>query len=248
MTIAQTSMTRNVPALLSLGRIEYGRALEMQHELVRLRQADEIPDTLVLLEHPPVITLGKSGREANLLVTEAELGRRGVALFRIERGGDATYHGPGQLVGYPVFRLPHGFAGVRRFVERVEAALVGALALVRVRAAVRPGLVGVWVGERKIASIGVAVKKWVTSHGFALNVTTDLDAFRLINPCGMAEVEMTSIGREGGETGDEVVRQAVAAGFEQEFGIRLQANLPRSLTSLTNGLSLSASDSASVRV
>lgn len=236
--------------LLSFGPVEYGRALELQHGLVALRQADEIPDTLVLLEHPPVITIGKSGQAANLLVPEAELARRGIAVRRIERGGDVTYHGPGQLVGYPVFRLRQGIAGVRAFVEGVERALVAALGRLGVGAGLRPGLIGVWVADRKIASLGVAVRHAVTFHGFALNVTTDLDAFRLINPCGMPDVTMTSVGREGGNAAG--VRSAVVRGFESEFELDLrpaagQSHLPRSFTSLTNGLSAAAIDSASAR-
>ena len=242
------STARGSAALLSLGRVEYGRALEFQRELWRLRCADEIPDTLVLLEHEPVITLGKSAKAANLLASEAELERRGVALYRIERGGDVTFHGPGQLVGYPVFKLPSGLAGVRRYVEGVEAVLVAALARLNVRAGLRAGHIGVWCEERKVASIGVAVKRRVTFHGFALNVTVDLDWFRLINPCGMAAVAMTSVSREGGVTDDERVRAAVVAGFEQVFGIELQAKLPRILASLTNGLSTSAIASTSDRV
>jgi lipoate-protein ligase B len=242
------STARGSAALLSLGRVEYGRALEFQRELWRLRCADEIPDTLVLLEHEPVITLGKSAKAANLLVSEAELARRGVAIYRIERGGDVTFHGPGQLVGYPVFMLPSGLAGVRRYVEGVEAVLVAALARLNVRAGLRAGYIGVWCEERKVASIGVAVKRRVTFHGFALNVTVDLDWFRLMNPCGMAAVETTSVSREGGVTDDERVRAAVVAGFEQVFGIELQAKLPRILASLTNGLSTSAIASTSDRV
>ena len=242
------STARSSAALLSLGRVEYGRALEFQRELWRRRCADEIPDTLVLLEHEPVITLGKSAKAANLLASEAELERCGVALYRIERGGDVTFHGPGQLVGYPVFKLEQGLVGVRVFVERVEAALCLALGELGVKAGPRPGHIGVWCEERKVASIGVAVKRRVTFHGFALNVTVDLDWFRLMNPCGMAAVAMTSVSREGGVTDDERVRAAVVAGFEQVFGIELQAKLPRILASLTNGLSASAIASTSDRV
>jgi lipoyl(octanoyl) transferase len=242
--------TRREALLLNLGSVEYGRALELQHGLVALRQANEISDTLVLLEHPPVITIGKSGQATNLRVPEPELARRGIAVRRIERGGDVTYHGPGQLVGYPVFSLRQGIAGVRAFVEGVEQALVAALGRLGVSARLRPGLVGVWVAERKIASLGVAVRRAVTFHGFALNVTTDLDAFRLINPCGMPDVTMTSVEREGGNAAG--TRSAVVSGFEREFGIDLQpaagqSHLPRSFTSLTNGLSAAAIDSASAR-
>jgi lipoate-protein ligase B len=205
--------------LLNLGRVEYGRALGFQRELWRLRVEEEIPDVLVLLEHDPVITLGRSAKASNLLASEAELARRGVALYHIERGGDVTFHGPGQLVGYPVFKLESGIAGVRWFVERVEAALVTALAELGVRAGLRPGHIGVWCEERKVASIGVAVKRRVTFHGFALNVTVDLGFFRLMHPCGMPEVVMTSVSSEGGTTDDGRVRSAVARGLPARSGL-----------------------------
>ena len=242
------STGRSSAGLLSLGRVEYGRALDLQRELWRLRVEDKIPDMLVLLEHDPVITLGRSAKTSNLLVNEAELARRGVRLFRIERGGDVTFHGPGQLVGYSVFKLEAGIAGVRRFVERIEASLVSALAELQVEAGLRPGHIGVWCEDRKIASIGVAVRRRVTFHGFALNVTTDLDSFRLMNPCGMPSVVMTSVGGEGGITDGARVRSAVVTGFERVFGVELQAKLPRILTSLTDDLSTSAIASTSGRV
>lgn len=242
------STGRGSLGLLSLGRVEYGRALELQRELWRLRIEDKIPDTLVLLEHDPVITLGRSAKASNLLVSEAELARRGVALYHIERGGDVTFHGPGQLVGYPVFKLQTGIAGVRWFVERLEAALVTALAELGVQAGLRPGHIGVWCEERKIASIGIAVKHRVTFHGFALNVAVDLGFFRLMNPCGMPGVVMTSVGAEGGVTDDARVRSAVVAGFERGFGVEFQEKLPRILTSLTRGFKTSAIASTSDRV
>ena len=242
------SIGRGSLGLLSLGRVEYGRALELQRELWRLRVEDKIPDMLVLLEHDPVITLGRSAKASNLLVNETELARRGVALHRIERGGDVTFHGPGQLVGYPVFKLQTGIAGVRWFVERLEAALVTALAELGVKAGLRPGHIGVWCEERKIASIGIAVKRRVTFHGFALNVAVDLGFFRLMNPCGMPGVVMTSVSAEGGNTDDARVRSAVVAGFEESFGVGLQEKLPRILTSLTQDLKASAIASTSDRV
>jgi lipoate-protein ligase B len=232
-------------ALLSLGRVEYGRALELQYELRRLRVEGRIPDTLVLLEHEPVVTLGRSAKASNLLVSEAELARRGVALHRIERGGDVTFHGPGQLVGYPVFKLEAGIAGVRWFIERIEAALVAALAELGVEAGLRPGHIGVWCDDRKIASIGIGVKRRVTFHGFALNVSVDLGFFRLMNPCGMPDVVMTSVSAEGGVADATRARSAVVAGFEKVFGIEVQAKLPRTLISLTDGLRTSAIASTS---
>ena len=241
------STGRGSLGLLSLGRVEYGRALELQRELWRLRVEDAIPDTLVLLEHEPVITLGRSAKASNLLVNEVELARRGVALHRIERGGDVTFHGPGQLVGYPVFKLEAGIASVRWFVERVENALVTTLAQLGVKAGLRAGHIGVWCEERKIASIGIAVKRRVTFHGFALNVAVDLSFFRLMHPCGMPDVVMTSVSAEGGVADDAHVRSAVVTGFEDVFGVELQEKLPRILTSLTQDFKTSAIASTSDR-
>ncbi len=229
-----------------LGLTDYGRGLDLQHRLWEMRVGGEISDTLVLVEHPPVITLGRSARPENVLVSEEWLLRAGVALHRVERGGDVTFHGPGQLVGYPIFELTRGLAGVKPFVDGLQRALITALAEVGVAAHVREGLTGVWVEDRKIASIGIAVKRWVTRHGFALNVTTDLTCFRLINPCGMAQVTMTSVEQEQGRA--DRVRPAVVTAFERVFGLQFQANLPRSITLLTNGLRLSAIASASARV
>ena len=208
--------------LLEPGRVEYGAALALQHRLVELRRCDRVPDTLVLLEHPPVITLGRNVDRRNLLVSDQELAQRGVELFQVERGGDVTFHGPGQLVGYPVFRLQSGVVGVRQFVEMVESALVRALDRLGVKAGLKPGFIGVWISGRKIASVGIAVSRGVTFHGFALNVTTDLTWFRLMNPCGLSRVEMTSVAREGGNTDTRAVRDAVVDGFRSAFDPGLQ--------------------------
>ena len=233
--------------MVELGRVDYGRALMLQRSVWELRLRDEIPDTLILLEHPPVITLGRSAKLDNLLVSEAELTKRGMALYRTERGGDITFHGPGQLVGYPVFSLRQGLVGVRRFVEGLERALILALGRLGVRAQIRPGYIGVWVGEKKIASIGIAVRQGVTLHGFALNVTTDLSWFQLVRPCGLVGVVMTSIEREAGEQMAHNVRREVRQAFAAVFGISFQSNLPRSLASLTKGLSAESIARASSR-
>jgi lipoate-protein ligase B len=225
--------------------VEYTDGLELQRTVRELRSAGAIPDTLILLEHPPVVTLGKHASSSNLLVSESVLSQRGIQIIRTERGGDVTFHGPGQLVGYPVFRLRSGLVGVRRYVELVQQALVRALADVGVAGSVRRGYIGVWSGDKKIASIGVAVRQGITFHGFALNVRTDLSYFELMRPCGIADVQMTSILQEGGDQDIETVAAAVVSGFEQVFGLRFQRNLPRSLTSLTKGLSDSAMASAS---
>ncbi len=236
------------PALLiQLGSVDYQSALNLQTELHQLRKQGAIGDTLLLLEHPPVITLGRRANKTNLRVSEPELDRRGIKVYQIERGGDITYHGPGQLIGYPIFHLRAGLLGVRRFVEGVEQALILALKKVGVDAGVKPKQIGVWVQGKKIASLGIAVKEHITLHGFALNVKGDLAGFQLINPCGLNPSVMTTVERCGGKTAMPLVRAAVIAGFEQVFGIEFQRNLPRSLTSLTKRLNAFCISSASDR-
>ncbi|MCL2102537.1 MAG: lipoyl(octanoyl) transferase LipB, partial [Syntrophorhabdaceae bacterium] len=164
-----------------LGEIEYRKALDLQFDYMERRAKGEIHNTLLLLTHPHVYTLGRSGDETNLLVSKESLASRGILLERVGRGGDITYHGPGQLVGYPIFQMKR--PDVRRFVHSLEAALVDALARFDIEAGAVSGLTGVWVGERKIASIGIGVRRLITCHGFALNVTTDLSFFRKINLC-----------------------------------------------------------------
>ncbi len=221
--------------LILLDRIDYEAGVALQRLVWKLRVKNEIEDSLILCEHPPVITLGRRADRRNLRATESELERRGIRVYQVERGGDITYHGPGQLLGYPIFKLESGLLGVRRFVELVEAALIRALGDFGIRAETRPKVVGVWVGEKKIASLGVAVQEGVTFHGFALNIGSDLSGFQLINPCGLNSRIMTSMEIELAGTVDRnQVVKAVISGFEQVFGLRFQTNLPRSLTSLTN--------------
>lgn len=230
--------------LIEAGLIEYGRALEFQRRLHQIRVAGEIPDTLVLLEHPAVVTVGRNADRRHLLVSEQELAQQGIGFYQVERGGDITFHCPGQLVGYTVFSLRGGLVGVRHYVERLEQALIRALALLEVAAGRREGYIGVWAGNRKIASIGVAVSRGVSRHGFALNVSNRMSDFRFIVPCGLSGVEMTSVALEGGIAEMKTVRQAVVTGFTETFDMLFQAKLPRNLTSLTRGFSCSAIASA----
>ena len=186
-------------AVRQLGRIAYEDALILQKQLVEERRAGAIGDTLILCEHPPVITLGARARAAadHIIASPAELDRRGVTVHESGRGGDVTYHGPGQLVGYPIFDLRPDRCDVHRYVRDLEQALILALATFGVTGVRVPGLTGVWVGppgrEKKIAAIGVRVSRWITSHGFAVNVTTDLRDFELIVPCGIADRGVTSL-------------------------------------------------------
>jgi lipoyl(octanoyl) transferase len=182
-----------------LGTIDYADGLELQKELVEARRRGEIDDTLLLLEHPPVITLGVKtrGKPTNIIATQEELARSGVEVFETGRGGDVTYHGPGQLVGYPILDLNPHRRDVHRYVRDLEEALIRALASFGIEGRRIAGLTGVWAGptgrEAKVAAIGVRISRWITSHGFALNVAPDLRHFRLIVPCGIADRGVTSI-------------------------------------------------------
>lgn len=174
-----------------LGCVEYGRALDLQLSYVDRRARGETKDTLLLLTHPHVYTFGRNGDQANLLMPEEALRKEGISVERVGRGGDVTYHGPGQLVGYPIVHLVH--PDLHRFVRCLEAALIEALQAFGVPSGRIEGLTGVWAGGKKIASIGVGVRRWVTYHGFALNVATDLSYFRRIHLCGLKGREATSI-------------------------------------------------------
>jgi lipoate-protein ligase B len=205
-------MTRRL-LVQDLGRRPYREVLELQRSLCRSRLAGELTDdVLLLVEHDPVITLGRSTRANSLPLSPAELVVRGVEVFEVERGGDVTYHGPGQLVGYPILDLRQHREDLHWYLRRLEQSLIEALDGLGITAGLNPGLTGVWTHGRKIASIGIHVKQWVTFHGFALNVTTDLDYFDLIVPCGIRDVTMTSVAQELGRTDAalwEEARQAV---------------------------------------
>jgi lipoate-protein ligase B len=193
-----------------LGEVAYREALDLQLSCLDRRATRRIPDTLLLLTHPHVYTLGRAGDEANLLVSKETLASEGVPVERVGRGGDITYHGPGQLVGYPIVLMEK--PDVHKFVRSIEAALIDVVRAFGVESRRIEGLTGVWAGERKIASIGVGIRKWVTYHGFALNVTTDLSWFRRIHLCGLKGREATSIAEEAGSAPTmEAVREAVAA-------------------------------------
>lgn len=197
-----------------LGRVGYREAWELQKELVAKRKAGEILNTLVLLEHNPVFTIGRNGSKGNLLVNEDALKKVGTEVFEVDRGGDITYHGPGQLVGYPIIDLREFRYGIKSYVYKLEDALIDTLSHYGIEGARKDGLRGVWVGESKIAAIGARVSKWITSHGFALNITTNLDYFKLIIPCGIAKKGVTSIAKE---TGKEHPLNEVARVYAKNF-------------------------------
>ena len=201
-----------------LGTVRYSDAVELQRTLVAERQRGLIADQLLLLEHPSVITRGSRAGGDNVLASPAVLRRRGVEIHDARRGGDVTYHGPGQLVGYPIVSLKPDRCDVHRYVRDLEEVLIRAVAEFGVRATRIPGLTGVWVGNDKLAAIGVRLSRWVTSHGFALNVTTELDDFALIRPCGLADRGVTSLARlTGAEMPAAAVADCVAKRFAEVF-------------------------------
>jgi lipoyl(octanoyl) transferase len=198
------------------GRMEYGRAFELQQRLVAERKAGEIPDQLLLLDHPHTITLGRNGHMENLLASEEVLTRAGVAFYPTDRGGDITYHGPGQMVGYPIVDLREWKRDVGAYVRAIEQVLIDTLADFGIEGGRIPKLTGVWVEERKIAAIGVHLSRWVTSHGFALNVSTDLQYFQYIVPCGLSK-PVASMAQLGCGASWEEVAERVAANFGRIF-------------------------------
>lgn len=209
--------------LADLGPRPYEEVLELQRRLCRQRMAgEETDDLLLLVEHEPVVTLGRGTRPSSVRYTPEDFSARGVTLVEVERGGDATFHGPGQLVGYPVLDLREHREDLHWYLRQLEAVLITALAQLGVPAERNPGLTGVWTRGRKIASIGIHVKQWVTFHGFALNVTTDLRGFDLIVPCGIDGVVMTSVAAELGRTDASALqrqaREAIVDAFGATFG------------------------------
>lgn len=182
--------------VLRLDITEYNTALDIQLELVEQRKKDLIPDTLILLQHPPTLTVGRRGNQQNLLVSKEFLLEKGIHFQEISRGGDITFHGPGQLVGYPIMDLKYLNKDVHLYLRLIEEFLILFLKGYGIRAKRYKGVTGVWTNGRKIASIGIGVKRWITYHGFALNVNNDLSYFDIIIPCGLSNIQMTSMNRE----------------------------------------------------
>jgi lipoyl(octanoyl) transferase len=207
-------------AVRKLGRMDYGAALNLQRQLVEARKAGAVPDQLLLVEHPHVITMGRNGHMENLLAGESVLARAGIAFYPTDRGGDVTYHGPGQLVGYPILDLREWRRDVGAYVRAIEQTIIDTLADYSIEAGRIPKLTGVWVGERKIAAIGVHLSRWVTSHGFALNVRTDLSYFQYIVPCGLTK-PVASMAQLGVHASVEEVSRRLAAHFGRVFDCEL---------------------------
>src|SRR5438477_7798086 len=208
--------------VVDLGRSEYGEVLEFQRAVARARIIGEIEqDVLLLVEHPAVVTLGRASKDAHVLVTPEQLAKRGVQLFEVERGGDVTFHGPGQLVGYPIIDLKRHRQDLHWYLRKIEEALINTLADYGITGERNTAFTGVWTRGKKIASIGVHARDWVTWHGFALNITTDLSYFDLIIPCGIDGVVITSIARELGseEISMQDVHERVTAKFAEAFDL-----------------------------
>ncbi|MFL5485901.1 MAG: lipoyl(octanoyl) transferase LipB [Gemmatimonadaceae bacterium] len=205
-----------------LGRMGYGEALELQRSIARDRISGTIPqDVLLLLEHPPVVTLGRGAKEKHLVASPEFLQSKGVELFEVERGGDVTFHGPGQLVGYPIIDLKRHRQDLHWYLRTIEQALINTLEDYGIPGERNTAYTGVWTRGKKIASIGVHARDWITWHGFALNVTTDLSYFDLIIPCGIDGVVMTSVARELG-VGDisiQDLRDRISAKFAEAFDL-----------------------------
>jgi len=205
-----------------LGLVDYSSVLELQRERVAQRKAGAIPDTLILLEHPHVYTLGRNARETNLLVSAEWLASRGAQVFHTDRGGDVTYHGPGQLVGYPILDLTQHRRDISWYMRSLEEVFIRTARDWGIEVGRSPGAAGVWVGNDKLAAMGVHLSRWVTSHGFALNVNTDLSYFEWIVPCGLRDKGVTSLAKLLGHAVEmEEVTERVVEHFREVFGLEV---------------------------
>jgi lipoyl(octanoyl) transferase len=211
--------------LEQLGLVEYAAALELQRGRVAQRKAGAIPDTLLLLEHPHVYTLGRNARQENMLVSEEFLASRGAKVFHTDRGGDVTYHGPGQLVGYPILDLTRHRRDISWYMRSLEEVFIRTARDYGIEAGRSEGAAGVWVGNDKLTAMGVHLSRWVTSHGFALNVNTDLRFFEWIVPCGLQGKGVTSLAKLLGHPVEmEEVAERVVEHFGAVFGLEVLAD------------------------
>ena len=240
----------NALLVIELGTLPYAAALELQRDIARRRISGEIAeDVLLLVEHPPVVTLGRTAKGANLIASPEFLASQGVELFEVERGGDITFHGPGQLVGYPIIDLKRHRKDLHWYLRQVEEALIQAIGRFGIAGGRVDKYTGVWVeadrdSRRKIASIGVHARDWVTWHGFALNVNTDLRYFDLIVPCGIPDVTMTSVAREAhlGSVDMHAVAQEVTSAFGRVFDLTPIASALNALTHPGVGVATNTED------
>ncbi len=212
--------------ILDEGVVPYREAYGLQNSLVKLRLKNEVPDCLILLEHPPVLTLGRSRGDENILASEEILRKEEIEVVLTDRGGGVTYHGPGQLVGYPILNLRDHSRNVSGYLRKIEEVIILALKEFEVEAKRRSDCPGIWVGEKKIASIGVGIRQFrITYHGFALNVSPDMSRFRLINPCGIKNLELTSLASFLDYPPEMVeVKRKIARSFAHTFGMKMVRN------------------------
>lgn len=231
--------------VVDLGLIEYEAAWNLQKAIIAAKRLHSFPNTLLLVEHPPVYTIGRRGGAQHLLVPRAVLAGEGISVLEIERGGDITFHGPGQLVGYPILDLHHFRPDVHFYLRQLEEVLIETLRAFGIVATRQPGLTGVWVGEKKVAAIGIHVQSWITMHGFALNVTTDLSYFDRIIPCG---IQGRSVGSMAHWLGDSISLPTVAETLVDCFGAVFGATMrKRSRAAMEAALSLSVAGDLSGR-
>ncbi len=217
-------MSRREVLLGNYSSLPYNEALNLQRRILAEKIDRDFPDTLLLLEHPPVITVGRRGKMENILVPQEILQREGIEVTHVERGGDVTYHGPGQIVGYPIFSLENYGKDIPRFVSLIEEVIIRVCLDLGIEAGRNPINRGVWVGQKKIASIGLAIRRWISFHGFAFNGASNITHFRLINPCGLSGVEMTSVEEINGEPVDpNILRERILHHFEEVFSIDFRA-------------------------
>ena len=217
----------NTLEIYKLGVVDYREALDIQFDLLEKRINNEINDTLLLLEHPPTITIGRNGDRSNLLISDSLLKNKNIEFFEINRGGDITFHGPGQIVCYPIINLNNFTKDVHKYLRDLEGIIIDTLREFNIEGRRMDGLTGVWVKRSKIASIGVGIKRWVTYHGLAINVNTDLNFFDLIIPCGINEVTMTSIKdwkNLNDEIGMDYVGDIVIKKFIEKYGYEETSN------------------------
>ena len=225
------AMSQSICLVDYLGIVPYEQALKLQQSLAQARAIDSIPDVLLLLQHPPVFTLGRFKGKEEIIVPREILHREGIEVFQTNRGGSITYHGPGQLVGYPIFNLKDYGIGVRQYIWKLEELIIRLLVSFGIQGRrIVESSGGVWVGEEKICSIGIHVSHGITMHGFALNVSTDLRHFEFINPCGIKGAVMTSLSKLLGRTIEiEAVVELLLNAFAEEFGIKYALGLEKCL-------------------
>lgn len=217
--------------ILSLGLTDYKKALNIQLDLLDKRKNNLIPDTLILLEHPPTITIGRGGDLKNLLVSQSYLKDRGIYFEQISRGGDITFHGPGQIVGYPIMDLNSLGRDIHKYLRSLEHLIIDTLKNYGIKATGLKNVTGVWANEKKIASIGIGVKRWITYHGFAININNDLNYYDMIIPCGLSKVMMTNVTTESTtgkvtiEKANDYIIESFSKTFNRKYSGILNINL-----------------------